>query len=417
MKLFALILFLFCSCEALKVAKNASNQAITELVNLFYVRDGQNFDVIQYESTSRCFDDVIAGFVSMPYNLIKIKNSQLWHHKLNQSALILVESLESAKNFIAKVDLNNDTPKKLRFLLYIRDKNGSQIFDAIDKNLPYYYDVGNFTQLSFFLIETTEILQLRTIEWYTEDVCGRFQVPVINEFSKTTKKWRKELEIHEKFRNFHNCMISVFVDPIFEGKYDEHYKKVMGFVPDLAHAVAQVGNFLPRLQLPRSKQQPDGIVVYQNAYLGAMTTRLMTTLPVHVTSAFQNAKMYLVLSPPQKYSNWEKVLLPFDETTWMLILITFGTALSLTFIANNLPRKLHDKLFGFGVQVRAYNILGTFFGIGQLNLPLEIYARIILISFVFFCLVIRTAYQGNLFQCLLDVYLNSKFNFQAFSLK
>ena len=42
----------------------------------------------------------------------------------------------------------------------------------------------------------------------------------------------------------------------------------------------------------------------------------------------------------------------------------------------------------------AFNIVGTFFGISQIRLPNSNFPRMILAFFVYFCLVIRTAYQG-----------------------
>jgi hypothetical protein len=46
------------------------------------------------------------------------------------------------------------------------------------------------------------------------------------------------------------------------------------------------------------------------------------------------------------------------------------------------------------MQVSALHIFSIFFGISQPKLPTSNFARIILITFVYFCLVIRVAYQG-----------------------
>jgi hypothetical protein len=45
-------------------------------------------------------------------------------------------------------------------------------------------------------------------------------------------------------------------------------------------------------------------------------------------------------------------------------------------------------------------ISGTFFGIGQMRLPINNFGRIILMVFILFCLIIRTAYLGVLFEMI-----------------
>jgi len=46
----------------------------------------------------------------------------------------------------------------------------------------------------------------------------------------------------------------------------------------------------------------------------------------------------------------------------------------------------------------AFNTFQTFFGISHVEVPNANFARIVMIFFVFWCLIIRTAYQGKLFE-------------------
>jgi hypothetical protein len=46
----------------------------------------------------------------------------------------------------------------------------------------------------------------------------------------------------------------------------------------------------------------------------------------------------------------------------------------------------------------AYNALGIFFGIGQTRLPRKFFSRILLLLFVWFCLIFRTCYQSKIFE-------------------
>ena len=74
------------------------------------------------------------------------------------------------------------------------------------------------------------------------------------------------------------------------------------------------------------------------------------------------------------------------------------SAVFIVFIINRLPQVVKNIIYGTKVQTPIFNIIRGFFGIGQPILPDGNFARLILISFIFWCLVIRTAYQGMLFE-------------------
>ena len=57
-----------------------------------------------------------------------------------------------------------------------------------------------------------------------------------------------------------------------------------------------------------------------------------------------------------------------------------------------------NVIYGSKVQSPIFNIVRGFFGIGQTILPVNDVARLILLSFILWCLVVRTAYQGKLFE-------------------
>jgi len=98
------------------------------------------------------------------------------------------------------------------------------------------------------------------------------------------------------------------------------------------------------------------------------------------------------------YTSFEKVILPFDTETWIGLLITIMSAVATILIINRFSSNIKNLFFGSRVQNPIFNITRGFFGIGQTLLPDGNFARLILTSFLFWCLVIRTAYQGKLFE-------------------
>jgi hypothetical protein len=104
-------------------------------------------------------------------------------------------------------------------------------------------------------------------------------------------------------------------------------------------------------------------------------------------------RMVFAISEAELYSSYEKILLPFDELTWYLLTATFGFAFGAIFVVSRMSRRWQDVVYGEGVRVPAFNVIGTFFGIAQTHLPTTFFARAILILFIGFCLIFRTAYQ------------------------
>jgi hypothetical protein len=112
------------------------------------------------------------------------------------------------------------------------------------------------------------------------------------------------------------------------------------------------------------------------------------------SSRYYNFAIKIMISPPESYNTYEKLTLPFDADTWMYLLITFGVAFLSIFFMNFLPKMVRNIIYGENVSMPSFNVIGTFFGIGQTRLPNNNFARIVLMSFIIFCLIFRTAYQG-----------------------
>jgi hypothetical protein len=83
---------------------------------------------------------------------------------------------------------------------------------------------------------------------------------------------------------------------------------------------------------------------------------------LHTQSTFKpidNNEMFLFVTPGEPFSDYEKLLLPFDVLTWIFLLITFGCAFSLIFGINSMTEKIQNLIFGENVLSPAYNVVGT----------------------------------------------------------
>ena len=82
----------------------------------------------------------------------------------------------------------------------------------------------------------------------------------------------------------------------------------------------------------------------------------------------------------------------------MGIALTFVLIVTTNFTSYKFSKKIRNMLNERSTSELTFNIFRIFFGIGQINVSKANFLRILLISFTFWCLVIRTAYQGKLFE-------------------
>jgi hypothetical protein len=109
---------------------------------------------------------------------------------------------------------------------------------------------------------------------------------------------------------------------------------------------------------------------------------------------------FFVISPAKKISSLEKLLIPFNYWTWMAISFTLLIAFLVIYLIKRRHPWLRNLVVGTGVQNPTINILIAIFGLGQTKLPEQNFGRFLLMSFLILCLILRTGYQGALFNFL-----------------
>jgi len=112
-------------------------------------------------------------------------------------------------------------------------------------------------------------------------------------------------------------------------------------------------------------------------------------------------EFYFVIPQGELYTEWEKLFLPFDEPTWLLIVFTFAASFAIILIVNCASQIVKNFVFGRQVTTPSLNVLRIFFGLSQTVLPGRNFARFLLMLFTIWSLIFRTCYQGLLFENLI----------------
>jgi hypothetical protein len=212
----------------------------------------------------------------------------------------------------------------------------------------------------------------------------------INNFNQTSHRWIKNpLRIVNKFENFNECLFAKFSD----GK--SLVEKV------LLNAIAQLGNSLNHTYLINESADFYDEFQYLQAELPSKTENIHQLVEQKsIVPYYSSEKLVFVITPTPLYTNYEKLFMPFDFITWILILFVFAIAFLVILIVNSTSKSIQILVYGKDIKVPSYNVVGTFFGAGQIKIPEANFPRIILMNFILFCLIIRTAYQGVQFDLL-----------------
>lgn len=99
-------------------------------------------------------------------------------------------------------------------------------------------------------------------------------------------------------------------------------------------------------------------------------------------------------------TSFEKVLSPFDQMTWLLILITLSTTFIGIKVVSFCSMRLRDMCFGERIGSPTMSFLNVFLCGGQTNVPGTSNARFIFFNFLVWSLLIRTCFQSLMYRAL-----------------
>ncbi|KAJ6635609.1 hypothetical protein Bhyg_14195 [Pseudolycoriella hygida] len=262
---------------------------------------------------------------------------------------------------------------------------------------------------SFLVSENSQIV-VQTFLPYNEGSCNDTTLRTINSFNEQTQTWRTNKFFPERVDNFYGCALKIAthknVIPYIVWEENVNGNRLLkGRVIHLINALSLSLNFTADLDYEPSE------VAYDNCYrkvenheadmfignVAVQKTRLESmdfSLPIF----FEFLKF--VIPPGKSYTQVENFGRVFDMLTWILIFIVFGLFGGIVTVISFCSKKAKIYAFGFRYGNVFMDYLATIFGSALLISPKMNMPRIIIVKFVLFCLVIRSIYQGSLYNFL-----------------
>jgi hypothetical protein len=344
-----------------------------------------------------CIKTIRQGLSNVPTTIKLIKELNTTTLRFDQSAIIFGKQ-ELIRKFRMQARLTNKFPKELKILIHTTNLS---MFSGTKFLVDNAGKKRTIELNEYFLHETSKIIDFVTFEWFTASACNKRQKRVINSYDKRTKSWKKIFRLNNnKFREFHGCKLVAMQK---DNSYRDKFENPKGQAFDVLDVIGSASNFSIYRQLGSVASRNIKLTMQKNLKLKPQiltSFRIIISRQFHLTAAFENIHFTIFTTLGEPYGGYEKLLMPFDKTTWCLLILIFAFAFAAIFTITLLSKRLQRLIYGEEVKTPAFNVVAIFFGVSQLQLPESNFPRIILMHFILFCLVIRTAHQGVFFELM-----------------
>jgi hypothetical protein len=328
--------------------------------------------------------------------------------------------IEEVKNFVKVSSFLR--PEHVRF-------NGLFVITLIRKGTHNIEDIFNiFWKFRIFNVNViSQSENGRIYVWtfmpFVQPHCNNTSSVLINEFRDGKFLNGTNQFFPRKMKNFHNCSLNVGVtidsEPYLIVK--QQVNKTFQFSGqdiELIRELSRKFNFHANITyiVETGVFFENGTVIgsFQMLREGLVDMLISGWLLKHFRLNFFDAsvpyhfdQIIFVIPPGRKFTSIENLIYPFTPAVWFFVGLCFFLGLFVIVIVKQFSKKVQSFVFGTKVNHPILNLSTTFLGGSQTVLPRKNFARFLLITFVFYSLVIRTTYQGLFFELLRT---NKKFN-------
>lgn len=386
-----MILFALLSCcvkfslaSFLSIKSNSLPFALINVTQAFQDLNGV-VNIINFESNYKLVDKFFEQNLKsqiVPYKVQNFGESfDLGLVNLSTSAILIFESIKSLEDFNDKVELSNVFPTSFSFFVYCHQA-GYKDIESLNREKSairmkfFRKELTTIVQYQYFIIEEKHFIRFLTFSWYEKNKCGQRQLIEVNRFEKSTLRWINENFVFKRYENFNGCELMfgitqqspAFGSFIFPNGSLDFWGYGVTLIVELGITLNYKITFNP--SFPRTtdfylRDKPVDLFLYfqSNQFTSESLKLIFNTLPF----VYENS--YIAVPPGEDYTGYEKLLLPFDRTTWVLIALTFSFAFVIIFLLSNANQVSRDFVFGRNVRTPSLNVTRIIFGISQVIMP------------------------------------------------
>jgi ABC-type amino acid transport substrate-binding protein len=257
-------------------------------------------------------------------------------------------------------------------------------------------------------------IELWTFFPFSENHCNNTEtIKVINEFSDG--KWKSETFYPNKISNFHGCTIRLGVPPAYPGTNKRELKN--GTIEFYGSDIKIISELSKKLNFNlKIFSEPRWGDFYENgsstALINAVYKRAYDLAAGWFFISSRKAKnldfaqpyffvpIVVIVPPGAPYSSLENLIRSFSPLLWVgFFTSTLIFILSIIFTDKS-PQKIRKYFYDKNEKFDYNMIFIIIIGDGSSNLPRKSSTRLIVMSFILFCFVLRSAYTSEMFNFL-----------------
>lgn len=261
-------------------------------------------------------------------------------------------------------------------------------------------------------------LLLYTYFPYAENECEHAQPVLLHRLSPFTML-HPSVELYPtKLSNFHGCPIRVatFDYPPYTMLESDgsNRRKLRGMEGDMLQMISKALNFSIEL-VEVAGLDKWGEIYGNGSFSGAVKMVIDEAVNMTVgcfsmrgermslmkaSISYYTIKVMFAVPPGRPYTAFEKLFRPFGVTTWSLVTIFMAVGIGVIFLLKFYPPNVRRFIYGSGTGMAMMNLLNVFFGGATVQTPRRNFARTLLFLWLYYCFVMRSLYQGSLFEYL-----------------
>jgi hypothetical protein len=362
MKFFTFILLLNFAAFAICSETSFIASAISQLIANVFADTKEGFDLIvvknstKHEKFNRIIDQV--GKKTDAFHIPR-KISVNKPNLVNRSTILFHDSWASYKYYI----IGNVFKTKMYVLTVVDEP-------MKDLNHSTFRHRGStkFLLENFLIFSDPEVISLKTFQTFQQPDCKTFQEIEVNQFSRSTQKWKHGNFSLKKFENFNGCQMVVlavypqnFAVMVDTNKRKDRPRiplKVTGYAAVFNDVISQNLNYTYIYNAKEKGPRTDyfNSSLYVNFPLEVSSNRRMLMQHVnesvyYVTDSFTVADEIVLIPQTKPYSMLQKVFLPFEPELWYWLIGSLGV-LTLVSIIVVYFTTTTVRRFVFGTRVR-----------------------------------------------------------------
>lgn len=404
--------------QILGQSRNFSNlaEAVIEVVARVLPRHATSTNFI---SSDDCFhvadfkDEMarkLPSTMRMAFRFISTTKIRKMPARRIRSNIFVVDSFDDFLDIYRKI-----TTSVFRFNGYYLVVLTNGRFEEIREIFRLFWSLHIFKTNVMFLDENDEV-SVETFLPFTAGSCHNTEPVLINKFTNGNFTNGIEWFYPDKLSRLHNCTVRVAIsnnsEPnVFVKRLADSRLDLSGRDISLIEALSEAINF----HIDYTFIGPDEVFYPNGSAQGPLRALLDGVADISASNwilkenrvkflgsstAYVSDAVVFVIPQGRELTSFEKIIFPFSVPVWLSIVACFLLGCVAIFVVSRRTEAARDFVFGAGVGSPYVNLAVGCIGGSQNVLPKRNFARFLLTLFLLYTLVIRTLYQGSLFELL-----------------